>query len=384
MNDTVTDRPVLLDRRVLVTGAGRGLGSALVDELLSRGATRVYAAARNPVPHSDSRVVPLRMDVTEDAQIAAAAASIEDLDLLINNAALGEIDTVVTPEAVERHLRVNTVGLLAVTEAMRPMLARSHGAVLNILSVAAVGALPLMPAYSASKAAALSLTQSLRSLLAVEGIRVYAGLAGPIDTSMVAALQIPKTSPAEVASALLDGVSRGAEEIFPDPLAAGLADAWYAGLPKAVERQNAGYLGTAPDYSIAFTTDRSADEVYQALLDPTLWWEGDFTGDTDTVDAEFTYRDSFDNSSRQRVTELEPGRRAAWRVVESRVAGTEDEPWAGTEITIDVDPGEHGTRVVFVHRGLTNRSAAYEPTAQAWNHIVGTNLRRRVDEPAAV
>jgi short-subunit dehydrogenase len=127
-----------------------------------------------------------------------------------------------------------------------PSLTRSHGAVVNVVSLGAVAAVPVLPAYSVSKAAALSLTQSLRALLAGGGVRVYAVLPGPIDTDMVRALDIPKTPPQDVARACLDGVERGEEEIFPDPMSQGLADGWRAGVAKELERQNAAMVQADP------------------------------------------------------------------------------------------------------------------------------------------
>jgi short-subunit dehydrogenase len=118
-------------------------------------------------------------------------------------------------------------------------LTRSRGAIVNNVSVMALAPLPLTPAYSISKAAAFSLTQSLRALLAGRGVRVHAVLTGPTDTEMVRDLDIPKASPESVASAILDGVERGEEDIFPDPLSQTMADSWRSGVAKALERQNA-------------------------------------------------------------------------------------------------------------------------------------------------
>ena len=106
--------------------------------------------------------------------------------------------------------------------------------------------MPLTPAYSISKAAAFSLTQSLRALLAGRGVRVHAVLTGPVDTDMVRDLDIPKTSPESVASAILDGVENGEEEIFPDPMSESLAESWRSGAAKALERQNAALAEAQP------------------------------------------------------------------------------------------------------------------------------------------
>ena len=238
--------PTIAGKTVLVTGANRGLGRALVDEALRRGATRVYAASRQPVVVPDERVTPLIMDVTDRAQIHEALDQVESLDVLINNAGVSVPDDLSDRIAFEEHLAVNLYGTLDVTEAFLPSLVRSHGAVVNVVSLSAVAAVPVMPAYSVSKAALMSATQSLRALLAARGVSVHAVLPGPIDTDMVRALDIPKTSPADVARGTLDGVERGDEEIFPDPMAQSLADGWRTGVAKEFERQNAAMVQAEP------------------------------------------------------------------------------------------------------------------------------------------
>jgi NAD(P)-dependent dehydrogenase (short-subunit alcohol dehydrogenase family) len=233
-------------KTVLVTGANRGIGQALVAEALSRGARRVYAGTRQPLTHPDPRVTPLTLDVTNTAQIQAAAEQVESLDLLINNAGVFLYDDLSDRAALERHLAVNLFGTWGVTQALLPLLVRSRGAIVNNVSIMALAPLPLTPAYSISKAAAFSLTQSLRALLAGRGVRVHAVLTGPTDTDMVRDLDIPKTSPEAVARAILDGVEAGEEDIFPDPMSASLADGWRNGAAKALERQNAALAQAAP------------------------------------------------------------------------------------------------------------------------------------------
>jgi short-subunit dehydrogenase len=133
-----------------------------------------------------------------------------------------------------------------VTQAFLPLLTRSKGTIVNNVSLMALAALPLTPAYSASKAAAFSLTQSLRALLAGRGVRVHAVLTGPTDTDMVRDLDIPKASPESVARAILDGVEHGEEEIFPDPMSASMAVGWRSGAAKGLERQNAALAQAQP------------------------------------------------------------------------------------------------------------------------------------------
>jgi NAD(P)-dependent dehydrogenase (short-subunit alcohol dehydrogenase family) len=227
---------------ILITGANRGIGAALVEAALQRGATRVYAAARTPLSHPDPRVVPLRFDLTEPEQIAAAARAVTDLDVLINNAGVAFSDDLGDRELLERHLAVNLFGTHAVTQAFLPLLERSRGSIVNVLSLASLVNLPVIPAYSVSKAAALSLTQGQRALLASRGVSVHAVLTGPTDTDMSRELTVPKASPESVARAILEGVERGEEEIFPDPASAPLAEPWRAGALKGLERQFAGFV----------------------------------------------------------------------------------------------------------------------------------------------
>ena len=236
----------VVDKTVLVTGANRGLGRALVEEALQRGAKRVYAASRQPMVVPDERVTPLRLDVTDPVQINEAVDEVESLDVLINNAGVSVPDDLSDRSAFEQHMAVNLYGTLDVTQAFLPALTRSHGAVVNVVSLGAVAAVPILPAYSVSKAASLSLTQSLRALLAGRSVSVYAVLPGPIDTDMVRGLDIPKTPPEDVAAATLDGVERGEEEIFPDPMSQSLADGWRAGVAKALEHQNAALVAAEP------------------------------------------------------------------------------------------------------------------------------------------
>jgi NAD(P)-dependent dehydrogenase (short-subunit alcohol dehydrogenase family) len=155
----------IADKTVLVTGANRGIGQALVADALRRGARRVYAGTRQPLAHPDGRVTPLTLDVTNPAQIQAAAEQVDALDLLINNAGIWLYDDLSDRAMLEEHLAVNFYGTWGVTQAFLPLLTRSKGTIVNNVSLMALAALPLTPAYSASKAAAFSLTQSLRALL---------------------------------------------------------------------------------------------------------------------------------------------------------------------------------------------------------------------------
>jgi NAD(P)-dependent dehydrogenase (short-subunit alcohol dehydrogenase family) len=230
---------MIAGKSVLVTGANRGIGRALVDEALSRGAALVYAGTRQPFTHPDSRVTPLTLDVTDAAQVEAAADEVSALDVLINNAGVAPYDDLSDPVALEQAMAVNLFGTHRVVRAFLPLLVKSGGAVVNNVSTMAFAPLPLTPAYSVSKAAAFSLTQSLRALLAGHGVSVHAVLTGPTDTDMTRGFEIPKASPESVARAVFDGLEHQEEDIFPDPMSQSVAEAWRGGFAKELERQYA-------------------------------------------------------------------------------------------------------------------------------------------------
>jgi NAD(P)-dependent dehydrogenase (short-subunit alcohol dehydrogenase family) len=234
------------DKVVLVTGANRGIGRALVEEALRRGAKKVYAGTRGALQHPDNRVTPLTLDVTNVEQIQAAVEGVESLDILINNAGVSPFDDLSDRRVLEQQLAVNLFGPYDVTQAFLPLLTRSRGAIVNVLSLAALAAVPFSPAYSVSKAAAFSLSQSLRVLLAGRGVSVHRVLPGPVDTDMTRDLDIPKASPESVARAILDGVEQGDEEIFPDSMSESVAAGWRNGAVKALERQFATYVQAEP------------------------------------------------------------------------------------------------------------------------------------------
>jgi NAD(P)-dependent dehydrogenase (short-subunit alcohol dehydrogenase family) len=236
----------IADSTVLVTGANRGLGKALVEEALRRDAKRVYAGTRQSFAHVDKRVTPLTLDVTSSAQIRAAAEKVDALDILINNAGISFQNDLSDRAALERLLAVNLFGTSDVTQAFLPVLAHSRGAIVNVLSLAALAAVPFDSLYSISKAAAFSLSQSLRALLAGRGVSVHIVLPGPIDTDMTRDLDIPKASPESAARAILDGLERGDEEIFPDPMSETIAEGWRNSAVKALQRQFAAYVQDTP------------------------------------------------------------------------------------------------------------------------------------------
>jgi NAD(P)-dependent dehydrogenase (short-subunit alcohol dehydrogenase family) len=227
----------IAEKTVLITGTNRGIGEALVKEALHRGAERVYAGTRGALPYTDPRVTAIRLDVTNASQIQRAVDQVADLDVLINNAGIGSYDDLTHLDAVQKHLDVNLLGMIRVTQAFLPLLRRSNGAIVNILSITSVAPMPVIPSYSISKAAALSLTQSQRALLKHQGVAVHAVLPGTVDTDMTRGYDFPKVSPELVAAGIFDGVERGEEDIFPDPTSQTLADGWRGGVAKALERR---------------------------------------------------------------------------------------------------------------------------------------------------
>jgi NAD(P)-dependent dehydrogenase (short-subunit alcohol dehydrogenase family) len=229
----------------LVTGANRGIGRALTEALLTRGVKKVYATARKPETLrglSDERLIALRLDVTDVDQIRAVGEAAADVELVFNNAgvalATGIGNSTVLDQA-RREMEVNYFGPLQLLHRLAPALARNGGgAVVNIGSAAGLTNVPFMPTYSASKAALHSLTQAARILLAAQGTSVFGVYAGPVDTDMARELALPKTSPRDVAFAILDGIEAGEEDIFPDPFAVDFGRQ-FGTSPKASERQMA-------------------------------------------------------------------------------------------------------------------------------------------------
>ncbi len=239
----------------LVTGANRGIGRAITEALLERGAEKVYATARDPKTlemlqeRYGSRVVPLQLDITSADQVAEVARQATDVDLLFNNAGAFE-PTELTSEAIvdvaRREMEVNYFGALRMLQGFTDTLVRRGGAIVNIGSAAGLTNVPIQPTYSASKAALHSLTQASRALLAARGVAVFGVYAGPVDTDMVKDLppQFEKTPPEDVASEILDGVEGGDEDIFPDPFAVAFGEQFHSS-PKSSERQAAALVSSA-------------------------------------------------------------------------------------------------------------------------------------------
>ncbi|MFD7324399.1 SDR family oxidoreductase [Streptomyces sp. NPDC059875] len=208
----------------LVTGANRGLGRAFTDALLARGARTVYAAARNPatVEVTDPRLIPIRLDITDPEQVAAAAERCGDTTLLVNNAGIlrgGALLAAPGLDDARAEMETNHYGTLAMCRAFAPVLGRGGGgALVNVLSVLAWHTLPQVGSYGVSKAAAWSMTRAVREELRDQGTLVVATHAAFIDTEMSARVTQSKVSPAEVARQTLDAVETGREEVLADEI----------------------------------------------------------------------------------------------------------------------------------------------------------------------
>jgi NAD(P)-dependent dehydrogenase (short-subunit alcohol dehydrogenase family) len=233
------------DAVAVVTGANRGIGRAFVEELLERGARKVYAAGRD-VAALDAiaaldrkRVVALKLDLLDPKQIREAAAKTGAIDLLINNAGVAALGSILrgSSELVERDMQTNYFGTLNVIRAFAPQIEQSGGgAIVNLLSVVSLANMPALGGYSASKAASWSMTQAIRAELTKKNISVHAVFPGPVDTDMAKDIDLPKTSAQDVARAVLDGVEAGLEDITPDAMSRDVHGAWLKD-PKGVERQ---------------------------------------------------------------------------------------------------------------------------------------------------
>lgn len=234
------NNPQIKNSVAFVTGSNRGIGRALVEALLARGAKKVYAAARNIdslsslVATYPDRVVPIALNVTNPSQIASAAQIAIDTTLLVNNAGvLGNADLFGGDLAIARQeFEVNYWGALSTTRAFAPILkANGGGAIATVSSIAGLSNFPIAPTYSDSKAAVHSLISGSRLLLAAQGTKVIGIYPGPVETDMIKALEgeMPTTPASDVAAAILDGIESGTEDIFPDTFAESYAEPYRAG-----------------------------------------------------------------------------------------------------------------------------------------------------------
>ena len=207
---------------VLVTGANRGIGRTFARELLARGASKVYAGARDPAAVTQSGVHALRLDVNRPEDVVAAAALASDVTLIINNAGIaqpGGFLAADSEEVARRIFETNFFSMLRVSKAFAPILkANGGGALLNVLSIASWVNGGQLAAYSASKSAAWSLTNALRSELAAQKTQVLALHMAYVDTDLTRGLDVPKSSPEEIVRRALDGLESGADEVLADEL----------------------------------------------------------------------------------------------------------------------------------------------------------------------
>jgi NAD(P)-dependent dehydrogenase (short-subunit alcohol dehydrogenase family) len=201
----------------LVTGAGGGLGQQWVDQLLKRGGVKVYAAGRTPRKWTDARVVPMRLDVTDEDSIAEAIPQAADTTILVHNAGipLREPISTVDPGLLRRAFDVNFFGPVALTQYMAPVLKNNGGgAVVNVLS--ALSWTARSGGYSAAKAAMWSATNALRVELLDQHTHVLGLFVGYVDTPMTTALDVPKLNPQDVVAAALDGLESDQYEVLVD------------------------------------------------------------------------------------------------------------------------------------------------------------------------
>lgn len=233
------------DKVVFVTGSNRGIGKSFVTQALEMGAKKVYATARDKsklealLALGDDRIVPVELDVTKQDQVDAAAAAAGDVEVLINNSGMGTGSSFLAaadPKKAQLELNVNYLGMLRMAIAFAPILkANGGGAMVNILSISSLTNFPFAASYSASKAAAHSLTQGLRVELDGQGTLVTGVYPGPIDTDMAANLPYAKESPDVVAVKVFEAIAAGDEDVFPDAFAVQISQGIKADA-KAVEK----------------------------------------------------------------------------------------------------------------------------------------------------
>ncbi|MDE2336743.1 MAG: SDR family oxidoreductase [Alphaproteobacteria bacterium] len=243
---------ILENKNILVTGANRGIGAAVVKELLKHKTGKIYAAARKTAglpKFGDSRVVPLELDITNAKQVAAATQTANDLHVLVNNAGTAHHGGLLEAsiEDIKADMDTNYYGTLSMVRAFVPVLEKNgHGLIANVGSVVGLAAISMIGGYSASKFALSALTQSLRAELASKGIRVSGIYPGPIDTGMAKNFAMEKASPESTAELIVKGLIAGDEYIFPDRMSQDWGRLWMKD-PVALEKQFAVPPATAKE-----------------------------------------------------------------------------------------------------------------------------------------
>jgi NAD(P)-dependent dehydrogenase (short-subunit alcohol dehydrogenase family) len=218
-----TEQPMNIQQATaLVTGANRGIGLVFAKALLERGARKVYAAARNPERINLPGVVPLKLDVTSAQDVLAAAELASDVNLVVNNAGIASFGSFTSPDAeaaLRRHLETNVFGVLRVSQAFAPILARNGGgAFLNVASIASWVSRPALGNYAVSKAALWSLSNALRNDFREQGTQVLTLHMGFVDTDMTTGIDAPKISAESVVTQALDALEAGKSEVLADEL----------------------------------------------------------------------------------------------------------------------------------------------------------------------
>ncbi|MBF4608203.1 SDR family oxidoreductase [Curtobacterium sp. VKM Ac-1393] len=220
----------------LVTGSNRGIGRRFAQQLLERGATKVYATARRPELVDIEGVVPLPLDITDQASVEAATAAAGDVTLLVNNAGISTTGSLLTDDLTDARREMDTHywGNLAMIRAFAPVIERNGGGgIVNVLSALSWFVYPGSGAYAAAKAAEWNLTNAVRLELAGKGISVQGLHLGAADTDMMAGYEGPKVDPADVVRAALDGVERDAAEV--------VVDEWSRGVKASLSQDPSGF-----------------------------------------------------------------------------------------------------------------------------------------------
>jgi NAD(P)-dependent dehydrogenase (short-subunit alcohol dehydrogenase family) len=231
---------------VFITGAGRGIGKALVKACLQHNAKKVYAGARDLEALkdlTDARVVPVKLDITKVADVQSAAKTAGDVQVLINNAGIFASHSLLDSpmENIRTDMEVNFFGTIAMIKAFAPVIENNGGGVIaSISSILGLASMVFAAGYSASKAALFSATQALRTELRTKNIAVHGIFPGPIDTDMAKGVEMAKTTPEQAAENILQGIQAGHPDIFPDPMSEQMAALWHQN-PKKLEEQFANF-----------------------------------------------------------------------------------------------------------------------------------------------